>query len=211
MKYKAVIFDLDGVLCHTDKYHYKAWKAITDELGISFNEQINNRLRGVGRMQSFDIILQAYESQMSAKQKSFYADKKNNIYVQLLGDMTPADLDADVAKTLDELRARNIKMAIGSSSRNAKLILHKIGLLDFFDAISDGTNISRTKPNPQVFLLASEYVGVAPSDCIIVEDAKAGVDAAKSAGMDCAAIGDAAGYTPATYSLCKLSDLLRYL
>jgi len=209
MKYKALIFDLDGVICHTDQYHYKAWKSIADELGIFFDEKINNRLRGVGRMQSFDIILEKYDRQMSDEEKLLFADKKNKIYVELLGDMSPADLDADVMKTLSTIRARGIIMAIGSSSQNAKRILDKIGLGEFFDAISDGTNISRTKPDPQVFLMASEFVGIDPSNCIVVEDAKAGVDAAKSAGMDCAAIGDAAVYAPATYALEKLSDLLQ--
>ncbi|MBT3319483.1 MAG: beta-phosphoglucomutase [Clostridia bacterium] len=211
MKYKAVILDLDGVICHTDQYHYEAWRTIADELGIIFNEDINNRLRGVGRMQSFDIILENYDKAMSEDEKLFYTDKKNSIYVDLLHAMTPLDVDPDVMSTLSAIRARGIKMAIGSSSQNAKMILHKIGLFSFFEAISDGTNITRTKPDPEVFLLASEYLDIDPPWCIVVEDAKAGVDAAKSVNMDCAAIGDAADYAPATYSLGKLSDLLKYL
>ncbi|MCK5128809.1 MAG: beta-phosphoglucomutase [Clostridiales bacterium] len=211
MKYKAVIFDLDGVICHTDQYHFKAWRQIAQELGIAFDEEKNNRLRGVSRMQSLEIILEEYDGQLTDEKKLYYASKKNDAYVELLNDMTSKDIELDVKKTLNTLRQLGIKMAIGSSSRNAKRILSKIGYSDFFDAISDGTNITKTKPEPEVFLKASQYLSIDPKHCIVVEDAKAGVEAAIAGGMDCAAIGDAANYDMATFSINKLSDLLDIL
>ena len=122
-KYNAVIFDLDGVICHTDKYHYQAWKAVADELGIYFDEEINNRLRGVSRMESFEIILERYEGEMSEEEKECWTTKKNDIYKELLKNMSPADLSAEVKETLDDLRANGYKLAIGSSSKNARFIL----------------------------------------------------------------------------------------
>ena len=210
MRYQAVIFDLDGVLCSTDQYHYTAWRTIAAELGLSFDREINNQLRGVSRMRSFEIILDVNNREMAEKEKFFYVNKKNNIYVKMLRGMSPADVDADVRITLTTLRNYGIKTAIGSSSRNAKLILRKTGLRKYFDAVSDGTNIKRSKPDPEVFVKAGLFLKTAPKDCIVVEDAKVGIDAATAAGMDSAAIGDAAGYEAATYRLDKLSDLLKY-
>ena len=211
MKYQAVIFDLDGVLCHTDQCHYAAWKSMADEIGARFDEKTNDRLRGVGRMQSLEIILNENGRQLSDEEKRYCAARKNEYYCKMLDDMSPDDIDADVRSTLDKIRRMGIKTAIGSSSKNAKHILEKTGLLGYFNAVSDGTNITKPKPDPEVFLMASEYVGVAPSLCLVVEDAQSGVKAALAAGMDCAAIGDAASYGIATYSLQKLSDILKYL
>lgn len=191
MKYNAVIFDLDGVICHTDKYHYEAWKRVADELGIYFDEVINNRLRGVSRMESFEIILERYDGTMSEEQKVEYTTKKNEIYKELLKNMSPKDLSPEVKKTLDELRTRGLKLAIGSSSKNARFILGQLGLGDYFDAISDGNNISNSKPNPEVFVKAAQFVKENPENCLVVEDAKAGLEAAIAGGMDCAAVGDA--------------------
>ena len=123
MKYRAIIFDLDGVICHTDKYHYQAWKAVADKLGIYFDEAINNRLRGVSRMESFEIILERYEGAMSEEEKVRYAAEKNEIYKELLKNMTPGDLSPEVKDTLDALRLAGAKLAIGSSSKNARFIL----------------------------------------------------------------------------------------
>ncbi len=208
MNYKAVIFDLDGVICHTDKYHYQAWKQIADELGIYFDESINNRLRGVSRMESFEIILERSERTFSDGEKETYAGKKNEVYKELLKNMTPADLSAEVRSTLEELRNRGMGLAIGSSSKNAGFILSRLGLDGFFDAVSDGNNITRSKPDPEVFLKAAEYLGEKPEDCLVVEDAQAGLMAAKAGGMDCAGIGDAAGSELADYSLERFGDLL---
>lgn len=209
MKYEAVIFDLDGVICFTDKYHYQAWKAVADELGIYFDETINNRLRGVSRMESFEIILERYEGTMSEADKIVYTDKKNEIYKELLVNMSPADLSPEVKSTLDELRARGLKLAIGSSSKNTKFILSRLGIGDFFDAISDGTNITNSKPDPEVFIKASQFIDTDAAKCLVVEDAKAGVQAAIAGGMDCAAIGDATECGLGTYNLTTFSDLLK--
>ena len=209
MKYKAVIFDLDGVICHTDMYHYQAWKQIADELGIYFDEEINNRLRGVSRMESFEIILERYEGTMSLEDKLGYPTRKNEAYKELLKNMSPADLSPEVKETLDGLRAKGLKLAIGSSSKNAGFILERLGLDGYFDAVSDGNNITRSKPDPEVFVKAAQLVGEASGDCLVVEDAKAGLEAAIGGGMDCAAMGDAVASGLATYDLTEFSDLLK--
>ncbi|NLO97164.1 MAG: beta-phosphoglucomutase [Peptococcaceae bacterium] len=211
MKYQAVIFDLDGVICHTDHYHYLAWKKIADEIGVHFDKTINNRLRGIGRMESLEILLGARSGEFSLQAKEELATKKNEYYRQLLQTMTMQDLDPEIKKTLDIIKARGLKLAIGSSSKNAKLILKQIGLENYFDAVSDGTIISRSKPDPEVFLKASAMLGVKPEYCLVVEDAKSGLEAAKAANMDSAAIGDAVKSGLADYQLKTLSDLLLYL
>lgn len=192
-RWDAVIFDLDGVICHTDAYHYRAWLSIADDLGIPFDETVNNRLRGVSRMESLEILLEPYSGELlSAERKTELATIKNDRYKSMLAELTPAELDPSVRPTLDALRAGGLKLTIGSSSRNARYILERIGLAGYFDAISDGTNITRSKPDPEVFLKAAQFVGVAPSRCVVVEDAVAGIDAARVAGMFAVAIGDAA-------------------
>lgn len=201
MKYKAVIFDLDGVICHTDKYHYQAWKHVADELGIYFDETINNRLRGVSRMESFEIILERYSGTMTEEEKIRYTTEKNEVYKELLKNMSPDDLTDEVKETLYELRKMGLKLAIGSSSKNARFILERLGLGDFFDAISDGNNITNSKPDPEVFVKAASFVGEEPQNCLVVEDAKAGLKAAIAGGMDCAAIGDACESDLATWKL----------
>jgi beta-phosphoglucomutase len=211
MKYQAVIFDLDGVICFTDRYHYQAWKAVADELGIYFDETINNRLRGVSRMESFEIILERYNGSMSEKDKLRYTEEKNEIYKKLLVNMSPADLDTETKETLETLREKGLKLAIGSSSKNTKFILGQLGLGDFFDAVSDGTNITKSKPDPEVFIKAAGFVGVEPSECLVVEDAKAGLEAALAGGMDCAAIGDAVACGLGTYNLKSFKDLLKVM
>lgn len=208
MKYNAVIFDLDGVICHTDKYHYQAWKKVADSLGIYFDEAINNRLRGVSRMESFEIILERYDGVMSEEDKITYTTQKNEIYKELLNDMSPADLQEEVKNTLDSLREKGLKLAIGSSSKNAPFILEQIGLGGYFDAVSDGNNISKSKPHPEVFLKAAQFINEEPAACLVVEDAEAGLEAAKAGGMDGAGIGDASGSRLAGYSLHTFSDLL---
>ena len=208
MKYKGIIFDLDGVICSTDHYHYLAWKALADRLGAYFDETINNRLRGVSRMASLEIVLERYNGTLTEEEKLAAAEEKNNTYRELLKQMTPADLSDEVKTTLDALRAQGLLLGIGSSSKNTRFILSRIGLGDYFDKISDGTNITRSKPDPEVFLKAAEYLGLEPKDCLVVEDAVAGVQAAHAAGMDAAAVGDAAGSGLAEYSLRSFSELL---
>lgn len=208
MKYKAIIFDLDGVICHTDAWHYQAWKQVADRLGIYFDETINNRLRGVSRMESFDIILERYDGVMSQEEKERWTTEKNNVYKELLGNMSPSDLSGEVKETMDALREKGLKLAIGSSSKNACFILERLGLGDYFDAVSDGNQIHNSKPDPEVFLLAAKLIGEKPEECLVVEDAKAGLMAAKAGGMDAAGIGDACACELATYHLTTFADLL---
>lgn len=212
MKYNAIIFDLDGVICHTDYYHYLAWKELADKMGIYFDEEINNRLRGISRMESFEIILERYEGEtLSNEDKIKYTEEKNEIYKKLLYKMTPGDVSADVVETLHALRNLGLKLSIGSSSKNTKLILKQIGLEGFFDAISDGNNITKSKPDPEVFQKAAEYLGISPEYCLVVEDAVSGVEAALSGNMDCAGIGEAAKFSKVTYRLSKFSDLMDFI
>ena len=205
---KAFIFDLDGVIVFTDKFHFQAWEKMADRLGIYFDEEINNRLRGVSRMQSLEIILEKYDGKLTADEKQKLTDEKNETYRSLLATMTPADVTSEVCSTLTELKARGYRLAVGSSSKNTKYILERVQLLDTFDAISDGTNITHSKPDPEVFLKAAEFLGEDPSECIVVEDAYAGIDAAKAAGMTAAGIGDASGYDKADFKIQSFSELL---
>ena len=192
MQYQGIIFDLDGVLCSTDEYHYRAWKALADRLGIPFDRERNGLLRGVSRMDSLNIILEKSDKAYSQDEKNAMAEEKNTRYRQLLNQMSPADLSGDVKRTLDTLRARGLKLAIGSSSKNTPFILERMGLDGFFDA-------------------AAEMLGLKPEQCVVVEDAHAGVEAAKAGGFACAAMGDAKEDARATYHLGKLSDLLEYV
>ena len=206
---KAFIFDLDGVIVFTDKFHYLAWKKMADEMGIYFDETINNRLRGVSRAESLEIILERYEGPaLSQEKKAELMEGKNNTYKELLGGMTPDDVTDEVRNTLAELHNRGYKLALGSSSKNAKFILEKVELLGAFDAISDGTNITKSKPDPEVFLKAAELLGEKPEECYVVEDAYAGIDAAKSAGMQAVGIGDAAGYGATDKKIKSFGELL---
>ena len=160
-------------------------------------------------MESFEIILERYEKEMSEADKEHWITKKNETYKALLKNMSPADLSVEVKATLYGLRESGYKLAIGSSSKNARFILGQLGLGEYFDAISDGNNISKSKPDPEVFIKAAEYIEEAPKSCLVVEDAEAGLKAAIAGGMDCAAIGDAVGCGLGTYNLATFSDLLK--
>lgn len=206
---RAVIFDLDGVICYTDRYHFLAWKELADEIGVYFDETINNRLRGISRMDSLNIILEQSNRTYTDWQKEELAAKKNAIYVKLLGQMSPADLSDEVRTTLDALRVKGFKLAIGSSSKNARMILQQIGLGDYFDAVSDGNHIVNSKPDPEVFLKAAEYISEKPKDCLVVEDALAGIEAAVRGGFKSAGLGEAALHEQVTYSMENFRDLLK--
>lgn len=210
-KYKGIIFDLDGVICFTDKYHYQAWKKLADNLGIYFDEEINNRLRGVSRMESLGIILERSDIEYTSGEKQQLADRKNEEYVRLLDKMSPKDLSEEVKDTLDVLRGRGYLLAIGSSSKNAKNILKRLGLGNYFDAVSDGTNITKSKPDPEVFLKAAEYLHADPAECLVVEDAKAGIDAATAGGFDSAGLGEAAAYEKTVYAMKNFAALKEIL
>jgi beta-phosphoglucomutase len=207
-KIRGIIFDLDGVICSTDEYHYLAWKLIADELGIPFDRRINERLRGVSRMESLEIVLEAYNGKLTDEEKFALADKKNNAYQKYLLKMSPASLSDDVRVTLNTLRERGYRMAIGSSSKNTPLILQQIGLDKFFDALSDGNKITKSKPDPEVFLIAARCLGLVPEQCLVIEDAEAGIEAAIRGGMKSASIGYAADLKLGNYHLQKLPDLL---
>jgi len=209
MTIKAVIFDLDGVIVSTDQYHYQAWKKMSDEEGIKFNETINNRLRGVSRMESLEIILEKAERTYTPEEKIVLAERKNTYYRESLSEVKPDDLLPGAKHTIDELKKRGVKIAIGSSSKNTPTILKQIGLADAFDAVADGNDITRSKPDPEVFLLAAERLGVPPEECLVVEDAEAGVQAAIAGGMNVAAVGDAGLHSQdADYRLERVDEIL---
>ncbi len=208
MHYQGIIFDLDGVICSTDEYHYQAWKAFADRLGIPFDRERNNLLRGVSRMKSLEIILEKTDRSYTDEEKIALAEEKNERYRQLLRNMSPADLSADVRRTLNALRADGLLLAIGSSSKNTPFILSRIGLSGFFDAVADGNCITRSKPDPEVFLTAAAMLHLSPADCLVVEDAHAGVQAAVSGGFDCAAMGDAKDDPLAAFHLQSFPKLL---
>lgn len=210
MNIKGIIFDLDGVIVFTDHYHYLAWKTIADEMGIFFDETINNRLRGVSRMESLEIILENHHGQPLTEEEKFaLAEKKNNRYRELLKEMSPDSVAPEVRTTLQTLRERGYRLSIGSSSKNTKTILERVQLTEAFDAVSDGTNITRSKPDPEVFLKAAQFLDLEAEACAVIEDAFAGVDAACAAGMCSVGIGDASGYDKATYHIRSFDELLR--
>lgn len=208
MSIEAVIFDLDGVICHTDQFHYQAWKSVANRLGISFDERINARLRGVSRMESLEIILEKSEKSYSPEEKELLAEEKNQTYQSFLRMMTSADLAPETSHVLNALREMGLRIAIGSSSRNTALILHRLGLDGFFDAVADGTQIKRSKPDPEVFLLAASLLSVQPSRTLVVEDAPAGIQAAKAGGFLAAGLGDAAQVFEADFSIETLVELV---
>ena len=209
---KSFIFDLDGVIVFTDNLHYKAWKEMADDMNIYFDEEINNLLRGVSRADSLEIILEKYNgAPLSQEKKNELMEKKNNTYRKLLETMTPDDVTDEVRNTLAELRRRGCKLAIGSSSKNARFILEKVQLIDAFDEISDGNNITKSKPDPEVFVKAREYLKDVLENCIVVEDAYAGIDAAKAAGMTAVGIGDASAYEKADYKIKSFHDILNII
>ena len=208
---QGVIFDLDGVLVSTDELHYAAWKCLADREGIYFDRVINDRLRGVSRMASLEIILERAARAYSGDEKKEMAAFKNGLYVDLLDGLTPEDVLPGVTETLDGLAARGVKTAVGSSSRNAKKILEKTGLLDRFDAVADGTDITRSKPDPEVFLCAAGKLGLAPAVCAVVEDAEAGIQAAREGGMTAFAVGGAKKSPLVDHRLERLTELLTWI
>ena len=206
MTIKGIIFDLDGVLLSTDEFHYLAWKKLADKLNIPFDKEKNNRLRGVSRMASLEIVLEGYS--FTEEQKIAFAEEKNNTYRNLLATLTPDIVSADVRNTLKKLKERGYKLAIGSSSKNTKFILEKVELISEFDAIADGNDIKNSKPDPEVFLKAAEKLGLSPKDCLVVEDAEAGIDAGNNGGFTTVGIGIASNYAKARYKINILSDIL---
>jgi len=208
MRYQNIIFDLDGVLVFTDEYHYAAWKTIADRLGIPFDETVNNRLRGVSRMESLEIILSYSDKQFSEAEKEIMAAEKNEIYKGYLENLSPQSISAETIKMLDTLRETGARLAIGSSSKNAEFILEKTDIAHYFNAVASGSNITKTKPDPEVFLLAAELLGAEPEDCLVVEDAHAGAEAAYQGGFDCAGMGDAYTSELTTYQIEEIGEIV---
>lgn len=204
---KGIIFDLDGVIVSTDKYHYAAWKKLADREDIYFDETINNRLRGVSRRESLNIILEKSNKKYSEEEILEMLEYKNNIYRESLKNLTPSDILPGVKELLNYLKEKKIKKAIGSSSKNTMLILDRIGLINEFDLIVDGTMIKNTKPDPEVFIKAQVGLSFEAYDCLVVEDAIAGVMASHNAHIKCCAVGDAAINKVADYNINNIIEI----
>lgn len=185
----ACLFDLDGVLVDTAKYHYIAWKRLAGELGFEFTEQDNERLKGVSRMASLDILLEVGGITLNEDAKLALAEKKNAWYVEYISNMDESEILPGAREFIQALKDRGIKVALGSASKNAMLILNNTGLTPYFDAIIDGTKTSQAKPDPEVFTMGARELGARPDDCVVFEDAEAGIEAAIRAGMRSVGIG----------------------
>ena len=186
---KAVIFDLDGVIVDTAKYHYLAWKELAAELGFDFTEKDNERLKGVSRMRSLDILLEIGKMDFPPEEKQRLADKKNTRYVEYIDRLDQSELLPGSRELIEDLRRNGIKTALGSASKNTPRIIERLGIVPLFDAVIDGNVVSKAKPDPEVFLLAAKALGVPPESCIVIEDAKAGIEAAIFANMFSLGIG----------------------
>ncbi len=188
---KACIFDLDGVIVDTAKYHYLAWQRLAKELGVSFTLEDNERLKGVSRIRSLEIILEIGGLQRSEAEKEVMATRKNQWFVDYVNAMKPEEIYPGVHELLVALKSKGIKVGLASSSKNAPAVIRLLNIEHDFDAVVDGTMIVHTKPDPEIFLKAAQILGVSPKDCVVFEDAEAGVEAALNAGMKCVGIGSA--------------------
>lgn len=187
---KGVIFDLDGVLVSTDELHYKAWKRLAKEIGISdFKREDNEKQRGVSRMESLQIVLDKGYKSYTEEEKEEFAERKNNYYKEMLKELDSSAVLPGALETVKLLKEKGIMTAVGSASKNAPDILEKIGLLTYMDKISSGLDTTRSKPDPEVFLVAADKLGLPPQDCLVIEDSAAGVQAAKAAGMKALGVG----------------------
>jgi beta-phosphoglucomutase len=187
---KGFIFDLDGVIVDTAKYHYLAWKHLADQLDIPFTEEDNERFKGVSRKRCLEILLEMGGMEVSKKQFDAWLFEKNEDYLQYISRMDASEILPDVPRVLDHLREKGIPMALGSASKNAKAILEKVELTSYFKTIVDGTEVVKAKPDPEVFVIAATRLGIPPSQCVVFEDALAGIEAANTAGMYSVGIGD---------------------
>lgn len=205
---QAVIFDLDGVIVSTDEFHFWAWKRLTEREGIYFDRRINEKLRGISRMQSLEIILEEASREYGVAEKQRMAAEKNEYYIELINSqLNPSHILPGVMTLLPCLKRKQIRIAVGSSSRNALLILEKIGLDAYFDVVVDGNEIKKSKPDPEVFLLAAEKLGVPAENCLVVEDADSGVEAALAGGMSVLGVGSACHNPKATHTVPDLSKI----
>lgn len=206
-KIKACLFDLDGVIVDTAVYHFQAWRRLANELGFDFTEHQNEQLKGISRMESLELILKWGNVTLTEAEKLAWATRKNDWYLDLVKLMTPKEVLPGVEKFLTDLREAGIKIALGSASKNSKLILERINMLDYFDAIIDGNNITKGKPDPQVFLMGAEATGTLPSECVVFEDAVAGIQAAKAGGMKAIGVGAADILTEADFVIAGFEEM----
>ncbi|MCO5945271.1 beta-phosphoglucomutase [Mucilaginibacter flavidus] len=204
---KACIFDLDGVIVDTAVYHYKAWKRLADQIGLNFTEHDNELLKGVSRVRSLEIILELNHVTKTAEEQTELATQKNNWYVDMINQMTPAEILPGAKEFLEACRAAGIKTALGSASKNSSTILAKINMAHLFDAIVDGNHVSKAKPDPEVFLKGAEALGVSSAECVVFEDAIAGVEAAINGGMKVVGIGEPAVLNKANIVLSGLDKM----
>lgn len=204
---KACLFDLDGVIVDTAVYHFQAWRRLANELGFDFTEHQNEQLKGISRMESLELILQWGNVTLTEEEKVEWATRKNAWYLDLVMKMTPDEVLKGVPEFLTSLRANNIKIALGSASKNSKLILERINMLDYFDAIIDGNNITKGKPDPQVFLMGAEATHCKPDECVVFEDAVAGVQAGKAGGMKVIGVGSADILTEADFVIAGFEEM----
>ncbi len=204
---KACIFDLDGVIVDTAVYHYKAWKRLANMLGFDFTEQDNEKLKGVSRVHSLELILQWGGITKTKAEQEELATLKNNWYVEMISHMTPAEILPGAKEFLETCRAAGIKTALGSASKNSMTILDKINLSGLFDAVIDGNKVSKPKPDPEVFLKGAEALNIAPTNCVVFEDAIAGVEAAINGGMKVVGIGSPRVLTRANLVVSGLNEM----
>jgi beta-phosphoglucomutase len=205
---KGAIFDLDGVIVDTAKYHYLAWARLAEELGFEFTLKDNERLKGVSRMRSLEILLEIGDKSLGEAEKSLLAEKKNNWYVDYIRQMDESELLKGAREYIVSLKSRGIKVALGSASKNAPMILENLHIASLFDAVIDGNKVSKAKPDPEVFSLGAVELGLEPSDCVVFEDAEAGVEAAKRAGMKVVGIGEKDILKEADFVIAGLYELL---
>ncbi len=190
LNFKPCIFDLDGVIVDTAKYHYLAWRKLANELGFEFTEAQNELFKGVSRKRCLEILLDIGKLEATQEQFDRWMVEKNEDYLSYIEDMDASEILPDVLKVLDFLKDKKVPLALGSASKNAKPILEKVKLLPYFDVIVDGTDVAKAKPDPEVFLIAAQKMDARPENCIVFEDAVAGIEAANNAGMTSIGIGD---------------------
>ncbi|NUU62552.1 beta-phosphoglucomutase [Paenibacillus agri] len=205
---KGAIFDLDGVIVDTAKYHFLAWAELARELGFEFTEEDNERLKGVSRMRSLDILLEVGGLDFPEEEKIAMADKKNKLYVEFINKLDQSELLPGVKEYLTGLRERGVGIALGSASKNAMFILDKLNITDLFDAVVDGNKVSNAKPDPEVFLTGAVELKLQPEECVVFEDAEAGVEAGKAAGMKVVGIGKPEILKEADLVVAGLHELL---
>lgn len=203
----AVIFDLDGVLTDTAELHYQSWQRLMDEIGIPFDRQVNEALRGLSRQESLETILGERSSELTDEQKEDMCRRKNDEYLARVAKMTLADLSPGAGELLQSLRERGVAVAVASSSKNAEAVLDRLGIRPLLDVLVDGNDVQRSKPDPQVFLVTAERLGLQPAQCLVVEDAASGVEAARAAGMRVVGLGPAERVGRAHRVAATLADL----